>query len=137
MYALSDAREFSFSQVPYVEREEKTTDQSNVVNDDVMCFYATFSGGNLRELKQQRWRQQQKRHWKVYSRCFKLDRAYSTSFSSSKDGMKVQEKKKKFAALCFRPPQKGLSCRSRVVMAKKFTKKRDARARLLLNLLPF
>ena len=36
MYALSDAREFSFLQVPNVEREEKTTEQSNVVNDDVM-----------------------------------------------------------------------------------------------------
>ena len=36
MFALSDAREFSFSQEPYVKREEKTTDQSNVVNDDVM-----------------------------------------------------------------------------------------------------
>ena len=37
MYALSDAREFSFLQVPNVEREEKTTtDQSNVVSDDVM-----------------------------------------------------------------------------------------------------
>ena len=36
MYALSDAREFSCLQVPNVEREEKTTDQSNVVNDDVM-----------------------------------------------------------------------------------------------------
>ena len=36
MYALSDAREFSFLQVSNVEREEKTTDQSNVVNDDVM-----------------------------------------------------------------------------------------------------
>ena len=35
MFALSDAREFSFLQVPYVEREEKITDQSNVVNDDV------------------------------------------------------------------------------------------------------
>ena len=36
MFALSDAREFSFLQVPNEEREEKTTDQSNVVNDDVM-----------------------------------------------------------------------------------------------------
>ena len=35
MFALSNVREFSFSQEPYVEREEKTTDQSNLVNDDV------------------------------------------------------------------------------------------------------
>jgi len=34
MFVLSDAqREFSFSQVPYLEREEKITDQSNFVND--------------------------------------------------------------------------------------------------------
>ena len=41
MFALSDAREFLFSQVPYLERDQKITDQS---------FYSTFSGGNLREL---------------------------------------------------------------------------------------
>ena len=33
MFALFDAREYSFSQVPYLEREEKITDQSNFVND--------------------------------------------------------------------------------------------------------
>ena len=32
MFALSDARENSFPQVPYLEREEKITDQSNFVN---------------------------------------------------------------------------------------------------------
>ena len=31
MFALSDARDYSFSKVPYLEREEKTTDQSNFV----------------------------------------------------------------------------------------------------------
>ena len=62
MFALSDAREFLFSQVPYLERDQKITDQSNFVND-VKLFYSTFSGGNLRELiKQHRWRQLQKRH---------------------------------------------------------------------------
>ena len=49
MFALSDAREFLFSQVPYLERDQKITDQSNFVND-VTSFYSTFSGGNLREL---------------------------------------------------------------------------------------
>ena len=29
MFALSDARDYSFSKVPYLEREEKITDQSN------------------------------------------------------------------------------------------------------------
>ena len=33
MFALFDAREYSFSQVPYLEREEEITDQSNFVND--------------------------------------------------------------------------------------------------------
>ena len=33
MFALSDARDYSFSKVPYLEREEKITDQSNFVND--------------------------------------------------------------------------------------------------------
>ena len=31
-FALSDAREFLFSQVPYLEREEKITDRSNFVS---------------------------------------------------------------------------------------------------------
>ena len=31
MFALSDARDYSFSKVPYLEREEKITDQSNYV----------------------------------------------------------------------------------------------------------
>ena len=29
MFALSDARDYSFSKVPYLEREEEITDQSN------------------------------------------------------------------------------------------------------------
>ena len=31
MFALSDARDYSFSKVPYLEGEEKITDQSNYV----------------------------------------------------------------------------------------------------------
>ena len=46
-FALSDAREFLFSQVPYLEREEKITDWSNSVND-VTKFYSTLSGGSSR-----------------------------------------------------------------------------------------
>ena len=42
MFALSDARDYSFSKVPYLEREEKITDQSNFVNN-VTLFYFTFS----------------------------------------------------------------------------------------------
>ena len=33
MLTLSDARDYSFSKVPYLEREEETTDQSNFVNN--------------------------------------------------------------------------------------------------------
>ena len=33
MFALSNARDYSFSKVPYLEREEEITDQSNFVNN--------------------------------------------------------------------------------------------------------
>ena len=33
MFALSDACDYSFSQVPYLEGEEEITDQSNFVNN--------------------------------------------------------------------------------------------------------
>ena len=36
MFALSDARDYSFSKVPYLEREEKITDQSNFVNIEAL-----------------------------------------------------------------------------------------------------
>ena len=42
----------------------------------------------------------------MYLRCFKLYLPYFISFSSSQDCIEVQEKKKKVAVLCFRPPQK-------------------------------
>ena len=42
----------------------------------------------------------------MYLRCFKLYLSYFISFSSSQDCIEVQEKKKKVAVLCFRPPQK-------------------------------
>ena len=41
MFALSDARDYSFSKVPYLEREEETTDQSNFINN-VTQFYFRF-----------------------------------------------------------------------------------------------
>lgn len=43
---------------------------------------------------------------KVYLRCFKLYLPHFISFSSSQDCIEVQEKKKKVAVSCFRPPQK-------------------------------
>ena len=41
MFTLSDARDYSFSKVPFLEREEETTDQSNFVNN-VTQFYFRF-----------------------------------------------------------------------------------------------
>ena len=83
--------------------------------------------------------------YKVNSRCFKLYRAYSISFSSSNLGIffwswileycsKVQEKKKKVVVFVHVPHKTWnwlFSRRSRAVMAKKCFKKRDARAELL------
>ena len=43
MFALSDARDYSFSKVPYLEREEEITDQSNFVNN-VTYFYFRIPG---------------------------------------------------------------------------------------------
>ena len=40
MFALSESREYSFSKVPYFEREEKITSQSNFVSDpDVISLH--------------------------------------------------------------------------------------------------
>ena len=33
MFALFDARDYSFSKVPYLEREQEIADQSNFVNN--------------------------------------------------------------------------------------------------------
>ena len=41
MFALSDAHEYSFSQVPYLKWEEKKTNLSNFVNDE-MLFQSMF-----------------------------------------------------------------------------------------------
>ena len=41
MFPLFDARDYSFSKVPYVEREKEITDQSNFVNN-VTQFYFRF-----------------------------------------------------------------------------------------------
>ena len=41
MFALSDAHDYSFSKVLYLEREEEITHQSNFVNN-VMLFYFMF-----------------------------------------------------------------------------------------------
>ena len=41
MFALSDARYYSFSKVPYLEGEEEITDQSNFVNN-VTSFSLRF-----------------------------------------------------------------------------------------------
>ena len=103
MFALSDAREFSFSQVPYLERDQKITDQSNFVND-VTSLYSTFSGGNLRELiKQHQWRQLQNRHLKSVFSLLQLCRPYFISFRLYRSS----PKRKRKSMHTFRPSQKG------------------------------
>ena len=84
---------------------------------------------------------------KVNSRCFKLHCPYSNSFTLSnvgdffrswnrKDCILVHKRKKKHpVVLCLHPPQNvklgSFTCSSCTVTAKKCTKKRDARAKLL------
>ena len=46
MFALSDARDYSFSKVPYLEREEEITDQSNFVTT-----WRNFPSGSRARLK--------------------------------------------------------------------------------------
>ena len=78
---------------------------------------------------------------KVDSHCFKLHRSYLTSFNLSNVGEifwveSERKKKKKIFVLC--PPCsteraseiRKFSCRSLATRAKKYTKKRDARAKL-------
>ena len=48
MFASSDACDYSFSKVPYLEREEEITDQSNFVNN-----VRSFNSGSRARLK--RW----------------------------------------------------------------------------------
>ena len=50
---------------------------------------------------------------------------------------KFRKRKRKSLYRVFALHNRALSCRSRAVTAKKCTKKRDARAKLLLNLLLF
>ena len=90
-FNFSDARGYSFSQVPYLEREEKITDQSNFVND-VTKLYSTFPRPPKNwDLKQQ-WRRRSVRQM-------------SATFSelNFKDCIEVQEKKKKSRCLLFLP----------------------------------
>ena len=47
MFALSDARDYSFSKVPYLEREEETTAQSNFVNN--VTYFTSGSRARLKK----------------------------------------------------------------------------------------
>ena len=89
MFALSDAREFSFAQVPCLDRQEKITEQSNFVNNVTVNFTPrSCTRSKNRKLLQQRRRRLQKRHFKpVNSLCFKLYCAYPISFRSSNVGL--------------------------------------------------
>ena len=109
----------------------------------------------IRELKQQRRRWQRKRH---FTREYALLQTLSSLFHLvqfvkcsqifleliMKDCIEIEEKNKNVSRLCSRPPQNvklgTFTWYSRVVTAKKCTRKRDARAKLLFcrsNLLLF
>ena len=47
MFALSDARKYSFLKVPYLEGEEKITSQSNFVND--VTYFTSRSHARLKK----------------------------------------------------------------------------------------
>ena len=73
MFALSDTREYSFTQVPYLDIEEK----DNCLKELRYNVIVNLSPRNRilsknRQLKQKRRRRLQKRHFKVNSRCFKF-----------------------------------------------------------------
>ena len=50
MFALSDARDYSFSKVPYLEREEEITDQSHSVTN--VTYFPSGSGARLKNGRQ-------------------------------------------------------------------------------------
>ena len=92
-------------------------------------------------IKQQRQRQLRKRHLKKAVPLLQISSRLSLSsadvgnfFCSSilRDCIEVQEKKNKVVVLCSRPPRNSaFSCRNHAGTAKKCTKMRDPRAKLL------
>ena len=52
MFALSDARDYSFSKVLYLEREEEITDQSNFVNN--VTYFTSGSRARLKKMADKR-----------------------------------------------------------------------------------
>ena len=96
MFALSHAREFSFLQVPYLEREEKITDRSNFVNE-VTKFYSTLSGGSSSNNHGDSYKNVT---LKVYSRWFPLVQFVSRLYRSS-------EKQKESRCIAFSPSTTG------------------------------
>ena len=82
MFALSVAHEYSFSQVPYLKWEEKITDLSHFVNDEmtVILAHVLAPAEKNREVinnndSEGLW----KRHLKVNSHCFQLIPSHSDS----------------------------------------------------------
>ena len=58
MFALSDARDYSFSKVPYLEREEEITDQSNFVNN--VTYFTSCSRARLKKMANKRGKNSRK-----------------------------------------------------------------------------
>ena len=112
MFALSDACKYSLSKVPCLEQEEKIA------------------------LTDQTW-QLQKRNLKSELCCFKLNTLIS-SHSVCQMLANLKKRKRKLLSCVFtfhKTCNKTVSNRSLAVTAKKCTKKCDAHAKLLLNLL--
>ena len=112
MFALSDACKYSLSKVPCLEQEEKIN------------------------LTDQTW-QLQKRNLKSELCCFKLNILIS-SHSVCQMLANLKKRKRKLLSCVFtfhKTCNKTVSNRSLAVTAKKCTKKCDAHAKLLLNLL--
>ena len=81
MFALSDAHEYSFSQVPYLKWEEKKTDLSNFVNDE-MLFQSMFlppAEKNREVIGNNDSNGLWKRYLKVNLHCFQLIPSHSDS----------------------------------------------------------
>ena len=58
MFGLSDARDYSFLKVPYLEGEEEITNHSNFVNN-VTYFYFRFPRP-LKKMADKRWKNSRK-----------------------------------------------------------------------------
>ena len=110
MFALSDTREYSFTQVPYLNIEEKDNCPKELgYNVIVNLSPRNRIHSKNRQLKQKRRRRLQKSHFKVNSRCFKFvaripprsDVSKCFGGLKTKDYIEVQGKKRRALSFVF------------------------------------